>query len=68
VGKLRIKSKRKKSEQITALYLEGGEVVTDPAEINRLLRRDGFTVDELTGEVGVTQRLVDEVENKKRPS
>lgn len=42
--------------RITQLRMSTGRVVTDPEEINRLLRADGFTVDE-NGKVGLSERL-----------
>ena len=52
------KAKRtgKKRMQITKLKMTDGRIVTDPEEINRLLRADGFTVDEV-GNVGLSDRL-----------
>ena len=52
---------RPKNERITELTLADGTVVTDPAEINRLLRVNGFTVDDATGNVGVSPELQSKV-------
>jgi len=57
--KLKKKAKRVNATRITRLTMSSGRVVTDPDEIVRLLRADGFTVDELTGKVGLTQSLID---------
>jgi hypothetical protein len=54
----------KKRKQITHLFLDDGSTVTDPAEIERLLKANGFAVDELTGAVGVGSSLW----NKAKPS
>jgi len=57
--KLKKKAKRINAKTITSLKMTDGRVVTDPAEIVRLLRADGFTVDELTGKLGLTHGLRD---------
>lgn len=54
--KLRPK-KKPKSRTITRLTMSSGRVVTDPAEIQRLLRAEGFTVDGDTGRLGLSERL-----------
>lgn len=43
--------------RITELKMSSGRIVTDPEEINRLLKADGFTVDEETGKVGLGPKL-----------
>lgn len=55
--KFKLPAKKAKRQVITALKLEDGREVTDPEEINRLLRLNGFTVDPLTGAVGLTNDL-----------
>ena len=47
--------KREKSKPmvITQLKMSDGRIVTDPVEVRRLLRADGFIVDEDTGAVTV---------------
>lgn len=42
--------------RITSLKMSSGRVVTDPDEINRLLKQDGFEVDE-QGKVTLGPRL-----------
>jgi len=55
---MKLHRKPKKQRQvITQLKMSDGRIVTDPAEIVRLLRADGFTVDEATGKIGLTDRL-----------
>jgi hypothetical protein len=49
--------KSKERMRITSLKLEDGRIVTDPAEVNRLLRLNGFTVDDETGAVGLGPNL-----------
>jgi hypothetical protein len=49
--------KPKERVRITSVKLADGRVVTDPAEVNRLLRLNGFTVDDETGAVGLTHNL-----------
>jgi len=44
---------RKERMRITELKMADGRTVTDPAEVVRLLRADGFTVDEETGAIGI---------------
>ena len=47
---------KKRMQIITKLQMSDGRIVTDPEEVNRLLRADGFTVDE-HGNVGLIDRL-----------
>lgn len=47
----------KERVRITSVKLEDGRVVTDPTEVNRLLRLNGFTVDPETGAVGLGEGL-----------
>lgn len=56
--KLRGENKAKKERmRITALKMSDGRTVTDPVEVVRLLRADGFTVDEETGSIGLGPKL-----------
>lgn len=48
---------KKDRMKITSLKMEDGRIVTDPAEVNRLLRLNGFTVDDETGAVGLGPKL-----------
>ena len=48
--------KKDRRMRITSLKMSDGRIVTDPAEINRLLIADGFTVDE-DGKIGLGPKL-----------
>ena len=50
------KKAKKKGTRITSLKMSSGRVVTDPDEIVRLLKADGFTVDEF-GNIGLGPKL-----------
>lgn len=54
---LRAKKPKKQRHRIAQLRMSSGRIVTDPAEIRRLLRAEGFTVDETTGRLGLGERL-----------
>jgi hypothetical protein len=58
MGKLKVRGKKPERHVITKLYMENGRVVTDPAEIQRLLKKDGFEIDDLTGKVTVGPKLI----------
>ena len=55
----RPKAKKPKGDRmrITQLKMSDGRIVTDPDEVVRLLRADGFTVDENTGNIGLGPKL-----------
>lgn len=54
--KLRKKAKKIDSSTITHLKMSSGRVVTDPDEIQRLLKAEGFTISE-GGRLGLSDRL-----------
>jgi hypothetical protein len=58
VSGFRPKGRRAKKERmrITSLKMADGRIVTDSAELVRLLKADGFTVDEF-GNIGMGPKL-----------
>lgn len=51
------KKPKKGKTRITELKMSSGRIVTDPEEIVRLLKHDGFTVNDETGEIGLGPKL-----------
>ena len=47
------KKRKKQRMRITELKMADGRTITDPAEVVKALRADGFTVDEETGAIGI---------------